>query len=313
MAGPATKTTQELVELILADDARARAAQQAVELLMEPGHTSADSDFETDVLADTPKAYWKLQDAIGLPVDSSGNGLDMTTLVGTDIRPRQPGQLYLADYSYYLGGSSALRRTTQVSTVTDNFTIELAVRLNAVLANDSQLFHNGTVSTNGWGVVIDTNGKFQYLASGVAFGASSSATLTTTSLDFTLIHVVLDAGTWKYYVNGAVDTANAGTSAPIAPSGTAQINHSAATVLGCYYHHVAVFESVLSPTTISDRYALFVNAAGEAAASQYVTELLMSEGNPDVHVSDYVLEMLHLADLDVATLSSGTVGFGGAV
>jgi hypothetical protein len=41
--------------------------------------------YSSEVLADSPRGYWRMNEASGNPQDSSGNGLHMDTTTGTPI------------------------------------------------------------------------------------------------------------------------------------------------------------------------------------------------------------------------------------
>jgi hypothetical protein len=206
--------------------------------------------YANAVLASSPRAYWKCQDVSpNFPVDSSPNGLNMTSLIGTSPQWQQPGPM--ADYSITYQGGQGHRRATQISTVTDNLTMEWWSNPSIISNQDQMIFNNGNSGTNGWGVLIDTTFKFQYLCGGVAFGANSTAALAANV--WSHVVVVRRSGTWVYYINGSVDTANAGTDAPGTPSGPVDIGGGSSFLWSAA--HIAVYETALSAGTISAHYA----------------------------------------------------------
>jgi hypothetical protein len=129
-----------------------------------------------------------------------------------------PGQTYAMDFD--TGGDFA-EAATAASTVTNNFWMRVWVYLHSVGANNQRLFYNGNSGANGWGILIDTNRTFQFLAGGVALGANSAGALSLST--WHCIDIVRDAGTWVYYLDGLLDTANAGTNTPNAPSGVTRL------------------------------------------------------------------------------------------
>lgn len=207
--------------------------------------------YVDEVLTDSPKAFWKCQEASGTLVDSSGNGLDLSTVTGTPVY--QTAGPYTSDYAVRCPGGAGFNRGTLVSTVQSNFTIEMWVMVEAVTANDQTLIYQGNSGANGWGIVVDTNRTFQYLCGGVALGASSSGAIG--SATFTHIAVKRAASQWTYYVNGSVDTANAGTTNPGAPSGTTTRVINAAGSAQGRYAYIAIYESALSDARVAAHYA----------------------------------------------------------
>lgn len=149
------------------------------------------------VLADSPRAFWQLQDASGNPVDSSGNSLDMTSVTGAP-NYRQTGPL--GDFAIRLQSTVKLNRTTQVSTVVDNFTMECWVKL--VTSTDGRtLFGNGFSATTGWGIQIDSDSKFRSeINDGAGSGVKSVNALSTTA--WSHVVVLRRATNWEYYFNG---------------------------------------------------------------------------------------------------------------
>lgn len=206
------------------------------------------------VLADTPKAFWKCQDASGFPVDSSGNGLDMTAVSGTPTY-HETGPYTPQDFSIGLLAAGFTRNI--VTAVVNNFTLEVWVMPVGSLASGRIILGNsargldGANGINGYEIIWnDTTGKFRATAGNVADYTASAATLSLNS--WYHVVVVRDAGTWKYYVNGAIDTANAGTSAPVTPTGTA---HFGSTVANQRIAYAAIYESALSAARVAAHYA----------------------------------------------------------
>lgn len=153
-------------------------------------------------------------------------------------------------YSFGSAGGWDMATTAVATTVTDNFSIEMWIKLVTpyVTLNDQNVIYNGSGGSDGWGVLFDANDTFQYLAGGVAVGASSSAI----SRDaWHHIVVVRDAGTWKYYIDGAIDTASAGTHTPNTPTGTVETSASA---IQRRYCHIAIYDVALTATDVSDHY-----------------------------------------------------------
>ena len=206
------------------------------------------AEYVAEVLSDSPRAYWKLDEASGLPQDSSGNGLHMTTNTGT-LLYRQPGPMSSAAILYN-GGTGSSRST--VTTVTDNFSIETWIKTPLLTLDNQRGVYNGNSSADGWGFLVDMSLKFKALAGGVSFLSASAAALSTTEFK----HVVIQrSGTvWTYYVNGVEDTANAGTSTPNAP-GAADSSIHLDGFMQAVYAHVAIYETALGAVKVADHYA----------------------------------------------------------
>lgn len=204
--------------------------------------------YISEVLTDSPRAFWPLQESSGLPQDISGNGLHMTTSNGG-------GKTYgvVGPFSGAVGitmpGAQNFQRT-HVSTVQNNFTLETWLKYGSH-GGDDRLFYNGTGGSSGWGIDFRAStGKIRGLYGGVAFLSDSVASITGGAW----MHIVMvrDSGTLKYYVNGSVDTANAGTSTPNAPSGVTQIGSDAQ--VQATWSLVALYETALSAARISAHY-----------------------------------------------------------
>lgn len=214
--------------------------------------TTGSAYYCREVMRDTPRAFYPCQDLSGNPVDVSGNGLNMTTIVGTPDY-RQVGPLG-DDFSILTAGGESVARSSQVSTVQNDFTMEMWLYLEIVGAGDQLVLHNGNVATNGWGIRMDTGDRFTYLAGGVAEGTVRGIGL------FTWTHLVVqrvstDSNRWKYYQNGQATLTNAGTTNPNAPSGTLQFGHSNLQMRVAY---IAIYETALSAARILAHF----NAAG---------------------------------------------------
>lgn len=221
------------------------------------------------VLADTPVAFWECQDSSGLPVDSSGNGLNMTASGGTPVYQQQGP--FTSDYAIRLADAYYTRPA--VTTATDNFTMECWVSPLAEGTYGGGLIRNATSGgLDGWVTVTNTGGKFLCVAENVAVLATSANQLVSqqaqSSWSMPLLgvggsgsrawnYVVTQrsSGTWVYYFNGAVDTANAGTAGPITPGGSALAGFSDSTFTwDARFAYVAIYNTALSGTRVAAHY-----------------------------------------------------------
>lgn len=241
----------------------------------------AAADYVTEVLSDSPMAFYEMQEASGNPQDSSGNGWHITTSGGSPDY-RQIGPMS-GSYSIRLPFLAYFSRAT-FSTAVDNITVECWLQAVNVAAGVARGIWNNygvndarNAAINGWGFFIADNAKLQSLRQGIDYNAQSSAALSLpaygsnllpilgvgggnpTTASWTHIVVTRDAGTWKYYVNGSVDTSNAGTGAPAAAASSggytarmdiSQPNETADVRIA----YVAYYETALSSTQVSDHY-----------------------------------------------------------
>lgn len=229
-----------------------------------------------EILADTPKAFWKCQEtARTFPQDASGNALHMATEDKRGVwkcpgpfayscdASRQPPQNPHEPNDWALG-MAAYRRSV-VSTVVNNWTMEILVCPQGPFSDVQMIMGNGDGSTNAGGASTGydlfwsgTGGKFQVGYRGVAVNSDSAVTCAIN----TWYHLIVcrDAGTLKYYVNGAVDTANAGTGAPATPingsvGGTKIGNQGAVSQFIAY---AAFYETALSAARAAAHYGAIV-------------------------------------------------------
>lgn len=170
-----------------------------------------------EVLADSPVAFWPFDEQIaGLARDISGNGKPFTSQSGS----------FEYGVSGPLGGRAlrvfplATMSRTTVSTATNDFTIEFWMKNYAnVQGADSTFLWNGYNANRGIKLEIGGGTKLHALAHFVGYLNDS---VTSFQGGTAWRHVVVrrkstDSNRWSYWVNGAVDNANAGASSPIAP------------------------------------------------------------------------------------------------
>lgn len=203
-----------------------------------------------EVMADAPVALWEMQDDSGNPVDSSGNGYDMTSVTNTpDYAQIGP----MEDRSIRCVGGETILRSSHVSVVQSNFTVELILDLQAVTVNNMTLFHNGNPGSNGWGISVNANGTVKYLCGGVAFGTASFQVYEGLGR-FT--HLVMKkesgaGGAFSYWKDGVLDR-TVGTTNPNVPNGTVTLGGAS---IQTAYSYVAVYETALSSARIAEHYA----------------------------------------------------------
>lgn len=203
--------------------------------------------YSSEILADNPVVYYQMNEASGNPQDSSGNSRHITSTTGTPDYSL-PGPLAIGS-GIRLNGGEYFVRSSVVSTVTNNFTIDGWFKIEAVTQQDEVLVHNGDSASNGWGMVVNNTGTLQFLAGGVTFGPDS-ATLINHG-HWVHIAVVRRSGTWEYWFNGVFDQNSGWTDTPNTPTTELRINSDSVQTL---YAHIALYESALSAARIRAHY-----------------------------------------------------------
>lgn len=200
------------------------------------------SHFIAAMMAKNPAVYYLCDEVSGALQDSSGNGRHTTS--GSAAGYRQNGPLGVGDYGIVHSGATAQSRSAAFLSATNNIT--LMGYFQTQIAGGAANLLWGPLGS-GYEVWWRNTGKVCITLFGVANMADSAAVFSGGS---TWRHFagVREAGTWKYYVNFAVDTANAGTTAPVMPSTTLGINN---TDVQCGYAHLAVYENAWTESEIS--------------------------------------------------------------
>jgi len=219
------------------------------------GNNEGVTAYEEVVKADNPKAYWPLLDPSGNPIDVSGNALPMTSTTGSPTY-QQSAPTNLGFGVTYPAGAFASR--SQVTSFTNGMTMELWAYFNSLPSSGQpSIIENNNGGTNGWSLSVTTSGTIQAVAQNIAL-LNPSNTVFTTGRWYHIVCVRdnADSNRWKYYVNGAIDNANAGNSGPSTPSGaTTRFGSTTATGMSVVIAHAAIYESVLSPTRVAAHYA----------------------------------------------------------
>jgi hypothetical protein len=201
--------------------------------------------YASVVLADSPEAFWQMNESSGFPQDSSGNGNHMTSVSAGGAVYSEPGPFGGAP-SIKLPGGVNFQKGSPVTTVVNNFSLEMFFLFSDAVDNDRILYNGDLDSDPGWGIDYQLSGsKIRALYGGVAWETESTASVDDAP-DPLWHHIVSvrDAGTTKYYFDGALDTANAGVDAPNAPATNCFIGSTSA-VTG-WYSMCAIYDTVLS-------------------------------------------------------------------
>jgi trimeric autotransporter adhesin len=156
--------------------------------------------YASEILADSPRAWWRMGEVSGQPQDSSGNGNHTTLTTGTPTYG-VAGAIADGNTAISLPGTTGNRFTAPDSSslhVADIFTLEAWIKL----ARTSNFEMIVQATTNGFQMDIDTTGKIRFVRNGVGVMCTSTAGFTDTT---TWHHVVCTktGSTVKQYLDGA--------------------------------------------------------------------------------------------------------------
>lgn len=208
--------------------------------------------YSAAVLADTPDLFWKLDDASGNPVDSSGNGRNATSTASITYQQAGPFQ---GSSSVALATGGNVTRSSVANVLTNNFSLECWFDPNTIGADNQLIVYNGNSANSGWGLVQKSGGSrfVAYLAGGVAIGANTVGTLLA---GWNHLVTVRRAGTWEIWFNGVQD-ATGGTSLPNTPTTSFLIG---GIQLAGNWSNAACYSSALSGARILAHYNAGISA-----------------------------------------------------
>jgi hypothetical protein len=218
-------------------------------------HQNLTSNYAQAVLANSPVGYWQMQECSGDLLDSSGGGFTMQRIIGLQIYHQTSTPLTATDTYSIESAGGTIYQTNAVgvpTTAVNNCSMELWIKLvTPYVTQDQQLIlYNGSSGTNGWGLMLGTNRQLQLLRGGIASSGASTAIV-----DDVWTHIVMvrDSGTWKLYLQGALDSgAGFGSGAPNTPTVGAFTSGGAVQRQTC---HMAIYATALSSTQVSNHYA----------------------------------------------------------
>ncbi len=132
------------------------------------------------------------------------------------------------------------KRTTPISTITDNLTMQCWVKWNG--GGVGTIFYNGNGSFNGYGLCVNGSNQIGLLCGGITNPFSTTTLALNTWQHLALVR---NAGTWSLYVNGVVTTL-ASVSNPNVPAAPLD----AVLSFNGLVDEVSFFNTALSPATI---------------------------------------------------------------
>lgn len=218
----------------------------------------AQAAYNAEVLADTPDLFWKLNDASGNPVDSSGNGRNATSTAS--VTYQQPGP-FSGSFSVLMPGGGSVKRTPVPTSVTDNFTLECWFKFDLISVDNQIIIYNGGSGTDGYGLLVRSGASqfLRYLAGGVSLGGNTSDVVT--SAAFKHLAIIRRAGDWEIWVNASLNAG--GITTPGTPVGNFQIASDAN--LQGYWSNTAVYSTALSGARILAHYNAGIAAGSDGA------------------------------------------------
>lgn len=209
----------------------------------------AQADLSALILAEGPSAWYKLDDASGNPVDSSGNGAHMDSITGAPSY--QQGAPFPGGQSVLIHNADRFTRSTQVTTLTDNVTIELWV--NVVTQVGDAYVYNGNGGGNGYGLMGGSAGTtVRALLGGVNFLSDSNGIVPTYA--WSMINLVRRATVWEYWINGRKDSSSPGSTSPNLPSGVTFLGPGGGGGSEYYASNLVIYPSAQSGDDILARY-----------------------------------------------------------
>ena len=212
---------------------------------------NATSGYAATVAADTYAGYWPLDERKGTAIDDKASATDLTLAGGAALAVA--GGLDDARTGIDFDGTSGTAsRSTAVSSLTNNFTIEAWFRADALPSAGTYalIAYNG-LETGGWGIGIDSNGALVARYGAVQWLVSSATVRTGTYHHAALVR---NAGTAVLYLDGTAFTPSNSTSTPLTPGAGFSIGRGDS-LAGRYFagvvDDVAVFGSALTSTRIT--------------------------------------------------------------
>lgn len=177
----------------------------------------------------------------------------MTSTTGTpDYRVSGP---FGNDFAINLEFAEFFQRSSQISTVTTNFTMEWWWYPTAVGAAGRTIFRNDTGAASGWGVATDSGATTTKVARATAstVGPASANAPPLNQWSHVAVgrrEVTPGTNEWFYYINGQLDTDPVADAAPATPNGVVQLN--AGNFLSGRYAYFAVYERALAQSDFLD-------------------------------------------------------------
>lgn len=214
------------------------------------------TEYTAAVLADSPQAFYKMDEPSGLPQDSSGNGNHFTSSNGTaNYQVRVP---FTGAQSIRLSSTDNFSRAI-LSTTLENFTIEFWG--NAILsATIGRFITMGVANTNGWRLSAADFSARRALRITVDPADDQTISGSNYNLSGNFLYTVVtnEEGIWNVFLAGDLHTSNISLNAFTTPTGNFTLGSSASGPIE-EISNVAYYDHVVSSTRIRAHYEAAIN------------------------------------------------------
>lgn len=214
------------------------------------------TEYNTEVLADSPQLFWKCDEPSGLLQDSSGNGRHATT--GADFLYQQ-GAPFSGAQSVKSTTSTSIMIINVFNTSTTNVTLEFWAKAEANSFNDTNVYgvYNGNIGVNGYGwrlgnLNIPANDRLQSSSSAIDTTLNISGSRSCDSWR----HVCLRRGatSWTTFRDGVPCDTDVSTATITTPTGNFGLDKSGSTPSSYFVSNVALYNTELSNARILAHY-----------------------------------------------------------
>lgn len=220
---------------------------------------AASLDWETEVTADSPVGWWKLDEASGDLADSSGNANTLSVL-NTLVYQQTAlvvGSTYCCQFTAANNplGRVTLAAATEVN-LTSDFTIECWINTTDTSATTLMLGTTDNLLANGYGIRID-NGTIKAIYDGGTVDSIGSS-----YNDGATHHIVAvydnTGSNLHLYIDGSLDNSKGSAATVTNPGGWFTVGghyNEATREYDGYIDEVLVYNTVLSSTRVAAHYS----------------------------------------------------------
>lgn len=226
--------------------------------------------YASEVLADVPGGYWKLDDVSGFPQDSSGNAHHVTAFLNNAPTLGQtPLAPYLGTCALFAPASQQAYSIPSAASLLlgDIWTIEFWGKFSTFRAPDMTPVCKEVTA---YQVSINTNGSISHISSGTAELRKTNVVLATN----TVFHIVCTktGSTYTTYVNGDLQTLNVVSDSATGDNAGALTIGATGTVaedeyVNGYLSDVAVYPTVLTQSRVQVHYRTAAGTSVQAPAT----------------------------------------------
>jgi len=229
---------------------------------------SVTGDYWTGILADSPRAYWRLEETSGTAAAEETGTYGNGTITG-GVTLNQTG-LIDQGTCFDFNGTTGWIDCPSIGTMTFPITVEAWVRIDTLSAERAIFHSHGTTNYYGvWLTVLTTGAISMNYGNGVSAsstGRRSFASAAGVIATNTLYHVAavwVNTTTCKVYINGSLVTVNYSSGTAVAlstASGTPRIGRANTAYMDGRIDEVAIYPVELNTTQITTHYLLGVTS-----------------------------------------------------